>query len=107
MTKSRRRPARRTAKAASKSKSKTTSRSKTARRKTLRKPTGKPIQTRGDVVYLKPLYEEIGLKIRELETLRPSERVKFAIARLSQHQAEFEDICGPTMDVFGEEAPVG
>lgn len=102
MTKSRRRPTRRSAKP------KTKARTKTTRRKTLRKPTGKTIQTRGEnVVHLKPLYEEISLKIRELEALPGSERVKFAIARLSQVRAEFGEMCGPTMDIPADGMPIG
>jgi hypothetical protein len=51
------------------------------------------------VVHLKPLWEELGRTISELERLPPTERVKFTISRLSQTRAEFEEFCGPTMDI--------
>jgi hypothetical protein len=60
-----------------------------------------------NVVHLKPLYAQIGDTIAQLERLQPTERVKFAIARLSQTRAEFSEMCGPTMDIPGEDPPLG
>ena len=51
------------------------------------------------VVTLKPLYEQLGRTIGQLQKLPPSDRVKLAIARLSNCQADIEETCGPTMDV--------
>ncbi len=48
---------------------------------------------------LKPLYEQIGRTIDQLQKLPPSDRVKFAIERLNQCRGEFAVICGPTMDI--------
>lgn len=50
-------------------------------------------------VTLKPLYEQLERTIGQLQKLPPSERVKLAIARLSNCQADIEQTCGPTMDV--------
>ena len=50
-------------------------------------------------VTLKPLYEQLGRTIGQLQKLPPSDRVKLAIARLSSCQADIEETCGPTMDV--------
>ena len=57
------------------------------------------------VVQLKPLYEQLGRTIDRLEQLPPSDRVKFAIARLQQCRSDFEEICGPTMAIPAESAP--
>jgi hypothetical protein len=57
------------------------------------------------VVKLKPLYQEIGRAVDQLQKLPPSDRVKFVIERLSQCRAEFEQFCGPTMDIPGEALP--
>ena len=54
---------------------------------------------KGDVVQLKPLYEQIGLTILELETLGPNEQAKYAIQQLEACRAEFSRMCGPTMDI--------
>ena len=54
------------------------------------------------VVTLKPLYEQLGRTIGQLQKLAPSDRVKLAIARLSHCQADIEETCGPTMDVPGD-----
>jgi hypothetical protein len=51
------------------------------------------------VVHLKPLYQQLGVTIDRLGRLTPSDRVKFAIERLTKIRAEFDDICGPTMDI--------
>jgi hypothetical protein len=81
-------PARKTSKSRTSSRAAATSRS--------------PSKPRGvKVVRMKPLYQELGRTIAQLEKLGPSERVKFAIERLNQCRAEFADICGPTMDVPG------
>ena len=53
-------------------------------------------------VHLKPLYLQISRTIDQLSKLPPSDRVKFAIERLEMHRAEFERICGPTMDIPAE-----
>jgi hypothetical protein len=50
-------------------------------------------------VRLKPLYEQIGFTILELEALGPNEQAKYAIDRLEACRAEFGRICGPTMDI--------
>lgn len=73
------------------------------RRTPKRKPTRKKRGT--GAVALKPIYEEIGRKIDELQKFPPSERVKFAIARLTQCRADFEEICGPTMDIPPDPPP--
>jgi hypothetical protein len=57
------------------------------------------------VVRLKPLYDQIGWTVGELQKLPPSDRVKFAIERLNQCRAEFDQFCGPTMDIPGEPLP--
>jgi len=53
-------------------------------------------------VHLKPLYLQISRTLDQLSRLPPSDRVKFAIERLEMHRAEFERICGPTMDIPAE-----
>lgn len=68
-------------------------------------PTPKPAAKKkkrgfkGDVVQLKPLYEQIGLTILELETLGPNEQAESAIEQLEACRAEFIRMCGPTMDI--------
>ena len=57
---------------------------------------------RGKRVHLKPLYLQLGRTIDQLSKLPPSDRVKFAIARLQTYRAEFNRICGPTMDIPAE-----
>jgi len=56
-------------------------------------------------VRLKPLYEQLGRTIDQLSRLQPSDRVKFAIERLTQCRADFADICGPTMDIPAGQLP--
>lgn len=69
-------------------------------RKPARRPAGKKKKgLKGDVVQLKPLYEQIGLTILELETLGPNEQAKYAIQQLEACRAEFSRMCGPTMDI--------
>ena len=63
-------------------------------------PRRKPAATRGrNVVRLKPLYQQIGRTLDQLQSLPQSDRVKFAIERLNQCRAEFDQFCGPTMDI--------
>jgi hypothetical protein len=57
------------------------------------------------LVRMKPLYEQLGRTIDQLQKLPASDRVKFAIARLTQCREDFEDICGPTMDVPADPLP--
>ena len=100
--------------------SKTRSRS-AARRPAARTRKGAGTKSRGSkkpsVIRLKPLYNEIGRVLKQLEQLQkrqgpaaaaaglaegaaaPSDSVSRAIARLTQHRADFDDICGPTMQV--------
>ena len=54
---------------------------------------------------LKPLYQQLGRTIDQLSKLPPSDRVQYAIERLQQCRAEFENICGPTMDIPAEPTP--
>ena len=61
--------------------------------------------TRGKRVQLKPLYVQLGRVIGQLSKLPPSDRVKYAIERLEMQRAEFEKICGPTMDIPAEPVP--
>jgi hypothetical protein len=56
-------------------------------------------------VQLKPLYVQLGRVIAQLSKLPPSDRVKFAIERLQAQRAEFDRICGPTMDIPAEPFP--
>jgi hypothetical protein len=72
------------------------------------------------VIKLKPLYAEIGRVLKQLERLQKrqggagapgmaladaapaapaADSVSLAIARLTRHRADFEDICGPTMEI--------
>jgi hypothetical protein len=69
------------------------------------------------VIKLKPLYAEIGRVLKQLEQLQrrqgggapgmalaeaapaAPDSVSLAIARLTRHRADFEDICGPTMEI--------
>jgi hypothetical protein len=51
------------------------------------------------VVTLKPLYEQLGRTIGQLQKLPPSDRVKLAIERLNNCRTDIEETCGPTMDV--------
>jgi hypothetical protein len=99
LTKSRRRPARRTAKS--------TASRRTSARKTARKSARKPASGGRKVIRLKPLYAQLGRTIEQLEKLPPSDRVKFAIERLTQCRAEFADMCGPTMDIPAAGMPLG
>ena len=100
MTKSRRRPTRR-----AKAKPARKVARKPVRKITSKKP-GRPVLISTDgVVHLKPLYDEIGRTIGELERLPQTERVKFTISRLSQTQSDFEAFCGPTMDIPSEPPP--
>ena len=50
-------------------------------------------------VTLKPLYEQLGRTIGQLQKLPPSDRVKLAIDRLNSCLSSIEETCGPTMDV--------
>jgi hypothetical protein len=50
-------------------------------------------------VTLKPLYEQLGRTIGQLQKLPPSDRVKLAIERLNMCVSSIEETCGPTMDV--------
>lgn len=84
MSKSRRRPVR-SRKAAKPKPRRTTSR--------------KSPEPRRKGVTLKPLYEQLERTIGQLQKLPPSDKVKLAIARLSNCQADIEETCGPTMDV--------
>lgn len=54
------------------------------------------------VVQLKPLYQQLGRTIQQLQRLAPSDRVKLAIERLTRCQADIVETCGPTMDVPGD-----
>lgn len=69
---------------------------------------------KGNVIRLKPLYNEISRVLKELERMQKRQGtagvalleeaaapdpVSLAIARLTQHQADFRDICGPTMEI--------
>ena len=90
MAKARPRPARR--------------KSSTSRRKPAR--TASPVRGM-KVVRMKPLYEQLGRTLAQLEKLPTSDRVKLAIDRLSACRADFEDICGPTMDVPAGTIPPG
>jgi hypothetical protein len=51
------------------------------------------------MVTLKPVYQQLGRTIQQLQRLTPSDRVKLAIERLTRCQADIEETCGPTMDV--------
>jgi hypothetical protein len=66
------------------------------------------------VIRLKPLYNEIGRVLKQLERMQKRQGtagaalleeaaapdpVSLAIARLTQHQADFAAICGPTMEI--------
>ncbi len=92
MAKSRSRSARKRPTSASKAKSK----SRPARRPRRRRRNGK----RGaGIVSLKPLYDEIGLKILELQQIESGdERVKLAIKELEDCRLEFSRLCLPSMD---------
>jgi hypothetical protein len=51
------------------------------------------------IVSLKPLYDEIGLKILELQQIESGdERVKLAIKELEDCRLEFSRLCLPSMD---------
>ncbi len=91
MAKSRSRSARKRPTSASKAKSK----SRPARR-----PKKKKNGKRGaGIVSLKPLYDEIGLKILELQQIESGdERVKLAIKELEDCRLEFSRLCLPSMD---------
>ncbi len=98
--------------------SKARSRSAT-RRPAARARKGARTKSRGSktptVIRLKPLYNEIGRMLKQLERLQKRQAspgvglaaeaptapdaVSRAIARLTQHRADFADICGPTMQV--------
>ena len=88
---------------------KKTSRSNRARKTTraVSKPAARrrAAPSRGRRVQLKPLYEQLGRTIGQLSKLPTSDRVKYAIERLQQCRAEFENICGPTMDIPAEPTP--
>jgi hypothetical protein len=72
-----------------------------------RAPSRKAAATRTPkVVRLKPLYEQLGRTIEQLQQLPPTDRVKFAIERLSQCRQDFTDICGPTMDLPPDPVPL-
>jgi hypothetical protein len=57
------------------------------------------VKSAGGAVTLKPLHQHIGTKLTELRALPVSERVSRAIGWLERYHAEFDDICGPTMDI--------
>ena len=78
-------------------------RKRTSARATTRRRTAPRRAARS--VRLKPLYEQLGRTIDQLGKLPASDRVKFAIARLEQCRADFENICGPTMDIPAEPLP--
>lgn len=65
-----------------------------------------PPKKRRDVVELKSLYEQIGRKILELQALPPGDQAKFAIERLEMCRADFDRMCGPTMDIPRGSMPV-
>ena len=58
-------------------------------------------------VTLKPLYEQLGRTIGQLQKLTPSDGVKLAIERLNSCKMAIEETCGPTMDVPDPIPPVG
>lgn len=90
MAKSRSRSARKRPTSASKAKSK----SRPARR-----PKKKNGKRGAGIVSLKPLYDEIGLKILELQQIESGdERVKLAIKELEDCRLEFSRLCLPSMD---------
>jgi hypothetical protein len=88
----------------------TKSRRRPATRKTApsrRAPSRKAVASRGPkVVRLKPLYDQLGRTIEQLQNLPPTDRVKFAIERLTQYRQDFDDICGPTMDIPPDPMPL-
>jgi hypothetical protein len=78
-----------------------------------RKKSGRKSAGGKNVINLKPLYLQIGRVLKQLEQLQKrkappgmlaaaapaDDQVSKAIARLSQHQLDFDDICGPTMEI--------
>jgi hypothetical protein len=53
----------------------------------------------GATISLKPLYDQIGLKILELQQIESGdERVKLAIKELEDCRLEFSRLCLPSMD---------
>jgi hypothetical protein len=65
-----------------------------------RAPSRRAAATGPKPVRMKPLYEQLGRTIDQLQKLPASDRVKFAIQRLTRIRLDFEDICGPTMDIL-------
>lgn len=63
------------------------------------------VKRAGGAVTLKPLHEHIGAKLGELRALPMSDRVTRAIGWLERYHAEFDDICGPTMDIPPDPPP--
>jgi hypothetical protein len=64
-----------------------------------RRPKKKKRTKLGATISLKPLYDQIGLKILELQQIESGdERVKLAIKELEDCRLEFSRLCLPSMD---------
>lgn len=102
MTKARPRPQK-----ASRASKSTKGATKSMKSSSPKRPAARPSAGAGGpkVVRLKPLYMQLGRTIEQLQKLPATDRVKFAIERLSQCRAEFDSICGPTMDVPPDPPP--
>ena len=91
MAKSRSRSVRKRPTSASKAKSNSKSARRPKKKKNGKRGTG--------TVSLKSLYDEIGLKILELQQIESGdERVKLAIKELEDCRLEFSRLCLPSMD---------